>query len=147
MKGLGYPEFVLTTPSNFNFQTTSVYVLFPYTGDPPRITTHPKEFKDVRLGQPVAFTVHATGAEPISYQWQWKGRESEEWQVCESSCGTTLELPSVQKSDEGSYRCVVSNCAGSQISKAGKLCIGKDPCFSQLYENISNFALGISDVP
>ena len=77
------------------------------------------------------FTVHATGTEPLNYQWQWKpaGDEqggSEEWQLCdtESSDGTTLKIPSVQKSNEGSYQCVISNCAGSQISTAAKLRIG-----------------------
>ena len=83
------------------------------------------------LGEPVTFTIHATGTQPISYQWQWKpaGEESEEWQLCdmEWSHGTALKIPRVQKSDEGSYRCVVSNRAGSQISKAAKLCLGKNP--------------------
>ena len=57
----------------------------------------------------------------------------------ESSRDTTLKLPSVQKSDEGSYQCVVSNCAGSQISKAANLCIGKNPHFSQLCETSQHF--------
>jgi len=128
-----------------NLQSTSVGFLFLHTADPPCITTQPKDLKDVPLGQPVTFTIHATGTEPISYQWQWKpaGEGSEEWQLCdmEWSHNTTLEIPKVQESDEGSYQCVVSNCAGSQTSKAAKLCIGKNPCFSQLYENISTILL------
>ena len=54
---------------------------------------------------------------------------SEEWQLCdmESSDGTTLTIPSVQKLNEGSYQCVISNCAGSQTSKAAKLSIGRNP--------------------
>ena len=39
--------------------------------------------------------------------------------------GTALKIPSVQKLNEGSYQCVVSNSAGSQISTAAKLTIGK----------------------
>jgi len=145
VKDHGYLEFVLTTSFIFNFQTTCVYILFSYTADPPRITIHPKELKDVPLGRPVTFTVHATGTEPISYKWQWKpaGVGSEEWQLCvtEWSHNTTLKIPKVQESHEGSYQCVVSNCAGSQISNAAKLFIGKNPCFSQLYENISTILL------
>ena len=106
--------------------------LFLHTADPPCITTHPKWLKDAVPGQPVTFTVHATGIEPISYQWQWKPARdeqegSEEWQLCdiEWSHGTTLKIPSVQKLNEGSYQCVVSNCAGSHISTAAKLTIGK----------------------
>jgi len=60
----------------------------------------------------------------------------------ESSRDTTFKLPSVQKSDEGSYQCVASNCAGSKTSKAAELCIGKNPHFWHLYENINNFTSG-----
>ena len=115
-----------------------VNFLFLHTADPPHITTHPKELKDALLGEPVTFTICATGTEP-SYQWWRKpaGEESQKWQLCptEWSHGTTLKIPRVQKSDEGSYRCVVSNRAGRQTSKAAKLCIGKNPCFGlELYE-------------
>ena len=102
-----------------------------YTADPPRIHTHPSEVKNVVPGRHVTFTVQATGTEPLNYQWRWKpaGDEqggSEEWQLCdmESSNGTTLTIPSVQKLNEGSYQCVISNCAGSQTSEAAKLRIG-----------------------
>ena len=126
-----------------NLHSTSVCFLFVHTADPPRITTHPKELKDALPGQPATFTVHAIGTEPISYQWQWKpaGEGSEEWQWCDMdwSHGTTLTIPRVQKSDEGSYLCVVSNRAGSQISGAAKLCIGKKPHFSQLYVTSQQF--------
>ena len=71
------------------------------------------------------FTVEATGTEPLNYQWlHWKpaGKEdgSKEWQPCpaEWSDSATLIIPSVQKSNEGRYCCVVSNCAGSQASKS-----------------------------
>ena len=120
-------------------------IQFLHTADPPHITSHPKEFKDVPPGQAVTFTIDATGTEPIKYQWQWKpaGEGSEIWHKCdiESSRYTTLKLPRVQKSDKGSYRCVASNCAGCETSKAAELCIGKNPRLSQLYENISKFTL------
>ena len=102
------------------------------TADPPRVTAHPQGVKDAIPGQPVTFTVHVTGTEPLNCQWQWKsaGEEggSEELQLCdiESSDGTTLKIPSVLKLNEGSYQCVISNCAGSQISKAAKLSVGKN---------------------
>ena len=73
------------------------------------------------------FTVQATGTEPLNYLWQWnpaKEGGSEEWQPCSSVEGsntTTLTIPSVQKSNQGSYRCVISNSAGSQTSKPAKL--------------------------
>ena len=102
------------------------------TADPPQVTAHPQGLKDAVTGQPATFTVYATGTEPLNYKWQWKpaGEEEgggEEWQLCdmESSDSTTLTIPSVQKLNEGSYQCVISNCAGSQISEAAKLSIGK----------------------
>jgi len=102
-----------------------------HTADLPRFTTHPKELKYAVPGQSVTFAVHATGTEPISYQWQWKPAgsqhgESEDWQLCDVKCsdGSTLKIPNVQKSNEGSYRCVISNCAGSQTSTAADLNIG-----------------------
>ena len=76
------------------------------------------------------FTLQATGTEPLSYHWQWKPAEeggSEGWQTCraEWSDGATLTIPSVQKSNEGNYRCVISNYAGTQTSNPAKLSIGK----------------------
>ena len=49
--------------------------------------------------------------------------ESEEWQPyhAEWCDGATLTIPSVQKSSEGSYRCVISNYAGSAASNPAKL--------------------------
>ena len=81
------------------------------------------------------FTVQTTGTEPLdlSYRWQWKpaGEEgrSEEWQLCdvEGPQTATLSIPSVQNTNEGVYRCIISNQAGSQTSKSAKLSIGKNP--------------------
>ena len=74
-------------------------------------------------------TVQDTGTKPLSYLWQWKQaeEESEEWQLCPAEwCNDgTLTIPSVQKSNEGSYCCIVSNCADSQTSNAGFITVGK----------------------
>ena len=103
-----------------------VSILCLYVAELPRITSHPQELKDVVEGKSAKFSIQATGTEPLSYHWQCKpaaedGRD--EWQLCDAKwCnGATLTIPSVQKCNEGSYRCVVSNCAGSQISNPAKL--------------------------
>ena len=109
---------------------------FLHVADPPTITQHPEELNGVVPGKPVTFAVRATGTEPLAYQWQWKsageGSSSGEWQECNAerfpdANSPKLIISSVQKSNEGSYRGVVSNCSGIQISKPAKLSIGKIP--------------------
>ena len=106
-----------------------------HAADPPRITTHPRELKDVAPGKPAMFSVEVTGTEPLSYKWEWsppgERRGTEEWQPCDLKSfpggdSSTVTIPSVQKSNEGSYCCVISNCAGSQISKPAQLSVGKN---------------------
>ena len=108
----------------------STYVYFCPLDEPPKITLHPKSLKEVCPTKPVVFTVQATGTDPLSYYWQWKpAGENEEWQPCDAdlSYGATMTIPSVQKSNEGSYRCVISNYAGTQTSNPAELSIGKNP--------------------
>ena len=105
--------------------------MFLHTADPPQVTAHPMGLKDAVPGQPATFTVHVTGTEPMNHQWRWKpaGEEggSMEWQLCDMECsdGTTLRIPSVQKLNEGSYQCIISNCAGIQVSTGANLSVGK----------------------
>ena len=102
-----------------------------HVAEPPRVATHPKDLVNTVTGQQVLFTVQATGTKPLNYQWQYNPDTEgwiEEWQPCSGSNTATLTIPSVQKSNKGSYRCVVSNCTGSQTSKAAKLFdVGKNP--------------------
>ena len=117
-----------------------------HIANPPRITTHPLELKGVVPGKPVTFTVHATGTKPLHYQWQWKpaeeGRSSQEWQLCgagqfSGADNSTLTISSTQKSNEGSFCCTVSNCAGSQTSKPTNLSVGMNPCFISFVYSIT----------
>ena len=76
----------------------------------------------------MVFTVQATGTDPLNYHWQWKPPEEKgEWQPCDTdlSDGATMTILSVQKSNEGSYRCVISNYAGTQTSNPAELSVGK----------------------
>ena len=98
-----------------------------HAADPPRITTQPRGKKDAVPGNLVVFTIQATGTEPLNYQWERKidGNDVERIAGANSS---TLTIPRVQKSDEGSYRCTVSNCAGSATSQCAILTLGKNHC-------------------
>ena len=69
------------------------------------------------------------GTEPLIYQWEWTpaGDGEEEWQHCdvEGPQTATLSIHSVQKLNEGKYRCIIRNCAGSQTSNTATLSLGK----------------------
>ena len=103
-------------------------LLFNYVADPPGVTTQPQDLKDAVPCNAVMFTVEATGTDPLGYQWEWKPvGERNEWQPVEISGSDqfTLTIPSVQKSNEGSYRCVISNYAGTHTSDSAQLSVGK----------------------
>ena len=106
-----------------------------HTADPPRITTHPKELKDVVAGKPAILIVEATGTDPLSYQWQQKPRGGKEgWQCCDvegfpGADSSRMTIPSAQKSNEGSYHCTVSNCANSVTSNSATLTLGELKCY------------------
>ena len=101
--------------------------------DPPRVTSHQHDLKDVVPGNTVTFTAEATGTQPLNYQWEWKPAMNDgEWQPCDvgrfpGAGSSTLTIPSAQKSNEGSYRCIISNCAGKGTSNPVKLSVGKNP--------------------
>ena len=103
-----------------------------HAADFPRITTHPEGINAVS-DKPVTFTIQATGTQPLNYQWEHKIEGSGEWQLCDvesfpGANSATLTIPSVQESDEGSYHCTVSNCAGSATSECAILTVGKLNC-------------------
>ena len=110
-----------------------VFCFHMCVADPPRIITHPQELNNILQGKSSKFIILATGTDPLSYWWQWKPAEQEgetdEWQPCDSEWfdGATLTIPTVQKSNEGHYCCVISNCAGASTSNPAKLSVGKNP--------------------
>ena len=110
-------------------------ILSFYAAKPPQIKLQPTSKEDILSGKSTTFTVEAIGMEPLKYQWQWKpagrGVEQDEWQnLTTDSCiiqevESRLKLARVQAWNAGIYRCVVSNSAGSEISQAVSLTVGK----------------------
>ena len=94
----------------------------------PRIISQPTSHKDILPGKAVAFSVQATGTQPLNYQWQWKqfGKKGEKdgWQNLTSQ-GSTFQVGGVKGRNAGYYRCVVSNCARSETSLCASLTVGK----------------------
>jgi hypothetical protein len=84
----------------------------------PSITQHPAN-RTVSVGQSASFTVAASGAAPLSYQWQRNGSP------IGGATSATYTLPSAQLSDSGAqFRAIVSNGAGSATSNVATLTVG-----------------------
>ena len=104
--------------------------IFLYVAVPPRVIIHPLDIKDAVPGKSFMFTVEATGTPPLNYQCELKSAMDDDWQPCDverfpGADSSTVVISSVQKSNEGSYLCVVSNCAGSHTSIPAKISFGK----------------------
>ena len=94
----------------------------------PKVASQPTSQEDILPGKTVAFSVQATGTQPLRYQWQWKQfgnlGEKNGWQnlSCE---GGTFQVREVQACNAGYYRCVVSNSVESETSQCARLTVGK----------------------
>jgi PKD repeat protein len=95
----------------------STSVTISVTPAPPRITLQPLNLS-IKVGQSATFSVAADGTEPLGYQWQKNGMDIE---------GATAEshiTPATTLADNGStFRCVVSNVAGSATSETATLTV------------------------
>jgi uncharacterized repeat protein (TIGR01451 family) len=87
---------------------------------PPTITQQPVSVV-TNQGVNVTFAVGATGSSPLSYQWQFNGRN------LSGAIAATLTLSNVQTNQAGSYAVVVTNVAGSTISSIAVLVVEAAP--------------------
>ncbi|MFC2113994.1 immunoglobulin domain-containing protein [Bacteroidota bacterium] len=103
-------------------------------GGEPVISQQPVN-KTVNKGQNVTIKIVATGA--TSYQWQKDGID------LSGETTNTLIISSVQKTDEGVYRCVVSGPCGSVVSNEGTLSVST----SGLNDQALNDLISVSPNP
>lgn len=82
----------------------------------PNITTQPQS-QTVAIGASVSFTVVATGALPLSYQWRFFGTN------LLGQVASTLTLTNVTSVQAGSYSVVASNSAGTVTSTSAALTV------------------------
>jgi hypothetical protein len=80
----------------------------------PLIATHPVNLSTVQ-GSNATFTVAATGSATLAYQWQRNSNN------LAGETNALLTLASVQPSQAGAYRCVVTNEAGLKVSSNATL--------------------------
>lgn len=83
---------------------------------PPFVTRQP-ENANVTEGTTALFAVEAIGSLPLSYQWQKDGTD------IPGATFSSIAIPNVQPVDEGSYRCVITNLAGSTPSNSANLVV------------------------
>lgn len=87
------------------------------SSSPPTISRHPASLS-VTAGLPATFTVEASGAAPLSYQWQRNGVD------VPGATAPVLTLPAVAYADSGArFRVRVSNAAGSALSNEAVLTV------------------------
>ena len=97
-----------------------------HAADPPQVTVHPVDQTNIVPGSDVSFSVTATGTAPLSYQWQKVGVNLTDGGSITGATTATLTITGVMESDEGGYRCVVTNTAGMDTSNTAMLTVGKD---------------------
>ena len=90
---------------------------------PPTILSDPVD-QTVNPGVPVSFTVSASGAGSLSYQWNFNGN------VIAGATNTIYSIASPQQSNAGSYSVIVSNLAGAVQSDAATLTVNIPPSIS-----------------
>jgi len=86
------------------------------TSTTPVILSQPADVT-ISAGGDASFTVVATGAPPLGYQWRHEGTN------LGSAGGSTLTLTNVQFSDAGRYSVIVSNSLDSAISSNAVLTV------------------------
>jgi hypothetical protein len=80
------------------------------------------------LGSPASFTARVVGALPLSFQWQYNSAN------IPGATSQTLVIPSAAYANDGLYRVVVTNSAGSATSAAAQLTVLVPP----LPENVTD---------
>jgi glucose/arabinose dehydrogenase len=98
-----------------------------YTAQAPSITQQPAS-QSVTQGQPVTFTVAATGTAPLTYQWQKLENGTTTWANISGATSASFTLSSTAAADNGDqFRCVVSNGGGSVTSNTATLTVTPQP--------------------
>ncbi len=102
--------------TNLYGSVTSSNAVLTVTNLPPSVTKQPQS-QTVVIGQDATFTVTATGAAPLSYQWLLGGTNI-------SGANTnTCTRGNVQTNDAGDYSVVITNISGAVTSSVAKLTV------------------------
>ena len=94
------------------------------TVDPPKISQHP-ESKSVATGASTSFTVEASG-DDLQFQWKKDCKDlHDDGNEYRGTKTHTLHIKDVEKSDKGSYQCLVKYDGGDQLSEEADLAVSE----------------------
>ena len=99
--------------------------------DPPVITGEPQSLTN-NPGQAASFGVQATGTAPLGYQWQKNNVN------IDGATATNYTIGTVAKLNEGGYRCIVTNMAGSATSAVASLTVNDPPVITGEPQSLTN---------
>lgn len=111
-----YTVLVTNATGTANSATSAAAILT--VTQPPVITTAPAD-QSAPLGGSVVFSVVASGASPLSYQWSKDGR------AITAANNAILSLTNLTYNDAGSYSVAVSNGAGTTTSRTVTLIVSQ----------------------
>ena len=129
-------QYVTATATDVGGNTSELSVSKAVTFNPaPWIVSSPQS-QTATQGLSAAFSVVASGAAPLGYQWNFNGT------ALSVATGSTLTLNSVQTNNAGSYTVVVANPWGSVTSAVVILTVipPTPPCFGAAGMTSSGFA-------
>lgn len=95
----------------------------------PAITTQPENVTVV-AGSDASFSVTATGTEPLTYEWRFKGN------LVAGTSGPTLTLRNVSLDHAGEYSVVIRNAGGEVASTPASLAVNPRPVVPPTFQGI-----------
>ena len=116
LTGIGSTTITASQAGNATYlPATSVNQALAVGGIPPGITSQPASATVISVGSSATFSVTATGAAPLTYQWRKDGV------ALSGAIGATLTLVPTNRAAGGAYSVVVTNAFGSVTSNPALL--------------------------
>ncbi|MSU62580.1 MAG: hypothetical protein EXS31_09310 [Pedosphaera sp.] len=109
--------------------------------DPPPVITLQPGSRTHRAGAISAFSVVATGIEPLRYQWRFNDSN------LAGETNSTLTLLDVQKIHQGAYSVVVSDSAGATTSNEAVLTVLARPTISKIPDQLTTRNRPTTSIP
>ncbi|HEV2695324.1 MAG TPA: immunoglobulin domain-containing protein [Verrucomicrobiae bacterium] len=116
LDGDGRPDILFANSYDNNIQIYQNQMPFAAPSAAPAITAQPTNLT-VTVNNTAVFSVTATGAQPLIYQWSFNGTN------ISGATNAVLNLPNVSPAQAGTYSVLVSNIVGTAISSNATLTV------------------------